>query len=544
MLQQKTAPAGASGRMSFREALLFVLVGAILIFAVDCLRRAPLSNDGYQYLSVATSIAHGKGIETPLVHFDTERSEGRIPAPMTTFAPGYPVAVALSSFFTGSVDHGARLISFAASILSALLIWALANFVRLDRGLTQVAIALLIFNACFLHFSSAVLTEPLFLLVSITGLLLVASSIGDLRGDQGSLWRLVLGEILVAASYSIRYAGVFLFAAVVVHAALSWALLRNRRSLFYLLSNAISGALMATIMVRNIVLVGNWKGGNGKHVSNSTHMVLGEYVRAQIHLLFGEHILDAWLICVLAFSVLAVLWGAWALLRSRPQLASLLPSGGFLLFLYGLVATAGLIYLGKTSDISFGTRMFFPLLPLYIIGALLIVRRGWLNTVGGTKPARYWQALALLFVVLYGWVNLREFNAPKERSLGEELQASFAKPMADGRPLRAWIDANIGRDEAVAADSGQATGYFLERPVLSLIESEYSTITWNQETLINQMRRLHVRFLILNLTLKPDADPVRTETEFLAKAICCRTSPGFHVVAENPDVRIFQMNDQ
>lgn len=273
--------------MSFREALQFVLIRAILVFAVNYESTGGLPNDGYQYLSVAASIAHGKGIETPLVHFDTERSESRIPAPMTTFAPGYPVVVALSSFFAGSVDRGARFISIAASVLSALLIWVLANFTRLDRASTQMGIALLFFNAFFLHISNAVLTEPLFLVVSITGLLVVACSIGDLRGERGSSWGLAIGQILVAASYSIRYAGVFLFAAVVVHAALSWALLRNRRSLFYLLSNAISGALMAAIMVRNIVLVGNWKGGNGKLVSNSMHMVQGEYVQAQILSLAG-----------------------------------------------------------------------------------------------------------------------------------------------------------------------------------------------------------------------------------------------------------------
>jgi hypothetical protein len=127
--------------MSFREAVLFAVLGATLGLGLNLERPAPLSNDGYQYLSVAASVTKGRGIETPLVHFDSERSEGRIPAPMTTFVPGFPVIVALSSLFTGSIQQGARAVSIAASTLSALLIWALANFAGLARGTTRVGIS-------------------------------------------------------------------------------------------------------------------------------------------------------------------------------------------------------------------------------------------------------------------------------------------------------------------------------------------------------------------------------------------------------------------
>ena len=542
-LPPRTAAAGIPGRMRFRESLLFAVIGAILFSGVEFERPAALSNDSYQYLSVAASVANGTGIETPLVHFDSERSSGLMPAPMTTFAPGFPVAVALSSFLAGAAERGARLISIAASALSVLLIWALANFAGLDRASTRVGMALLLCNAFFLHASTAVATEPLFLLVSLLGLLVLAFSIEGLPGERARWKGLATGQILVAASYSIRYAGVFVFAAVVVHAAMVWVLSRNRRSLLYLLSNAISGALIGSIMIRNLVLVGSWKGGNEKHVSNTMPAVLGDYVRAQFHLLFGMHITDAWVISIAVLSAIAVFRGATTLLRNSPHMAPLLSSGG-LLFVYGAVSTASLIYLGKTSVIGFGPRMFYPLLPLYIIGALAMVQRGWAPAVSGRVPAHYRRGFALLFVALYGWVNLREFDTPREHSLVEDFRGSFGKPMENGQPIGAWIDANIGPNEAIAADSGQATGYFLKRPVLSLIESHYSTIAWDRETLSRQMRRFHARFLILNLTMTAEADPVRTESEFLANAICCRANPGFHVVAENPDIRILEINDR
>jgi hypothetical protein len=102
------------------------------------------------------------------------------------------------------------------------------------------------------------------------------------------------------------------------------------------------------------------------------------------------------------------------------------------------------------------------------------------------------------------------------------------------------MEAHVGSDEVIVADNGQATGYLLRRPVLSLIESRYSSIAWTRKTLEDQMGRFHARFLILYLRMADSIDPVRTESGFLAGAICCRVNPGFHVAAENRDVRILQ----
>src|SRR5262249_18015901 len=54
----------------------------------------PLSNDSYQYLSVTETLRTGHGIETSLVHFDVERAHGTVPAPITTFPSGFPMAAA------------------------------------------------------------------------------------------------------------------------------------------------------------------------------------------------------------------------------------------------------------------------------------------------------------------------------------------------------------------------------------------------------------------------------------------------------------------
>ena len=82
-------------------ALLFV--GFFLVF-----RPMPLADDSYQYLNVADNFNHGRGIATSLVHFEMERSHGRMPAPLTTFPPVYPLSIAFcpGSRVISKVRHG------------------------------------------------------------------------------------------------------------------------------------------------------------------------------------------------------------------------------------------------------------------------------------------------------------------------------------------------------------------------------------------------------------------------------------------------------
>src|SRR5215472_7264459 len=53
-----------------------------------------LYNDSFQYLSVAKQFGSTQRIATSLVFFDTARFHGTIPAPVTWFPPGYPLAIA------------------------------------------------------------------------------------------------------------------------------------------------------------------------------------------------------------------------------------------------------------------------------------------------------------------------------------------------------------------------------------------------------------------------------------------------------------------
>lgn len=141
-------------------------------------RPQPLYNDSYQYLSVAENLNRGRGLTTSLVHFDTERSHGRIPAPLTSFPPGYPAVVALASRLAGDDEGAARAVSLVSHAgTAALLAWALL-LAGVSAFFRRVVLLLFATNAVALNFSTAVLSESLYMLLS-TGALAAFSPAGE-----------------------------------------------------------------------------------------------------------------------------------------------------------------------------------------------------------------------------------------------------------------------------------------------------------------------------------------------------------------------------
>src|SRR5436190_6520184 len=112
------------------EPLAWCAVALVVALAAYWERGALpiITSDSTQYLSTARNLRLTHRIETSLVHFVTERSHGVIPAPLTTFAPGYPAAIAMVSMASGSNYETAGLwISMISFALVAGGIWRLVE---------------------------------------------------------------------------------------------------------------------------------------------------------------------------------------------------------------------------------------------------------------------------------------------------------------------------------------------------------------------------------------------------------------------------------
>ena len=148
-------------------------------------------------------------------------------------------------------------------------------------------------------------------------------------------------------------------------------------------------------------------------------------------------------------------------------------------------------------------------------------------------------ASLLLLAGGYAGANARDLYEPSPAPQHEILAALYSQPCAGGRPLLQWVEANIPASGAVVAAYGQATGYLLRRPTLSMVASEYSPMHWEAGEVEREMERFNAKYLVL---YKPTPvlgrDVLLTESRFLAAAALDQPPPGFVIAAENAAVRI------
>jgi hypothetical protein len=534
----------ASARAILRplvEMLLWGVLGLAVALSMLALRPAPLSNDSCQYLSVAANIRAGNGAATDLVYFDTERSHGRIPAPLTTFPPGYSASIAILSGVVGGYETAARILSaicFAGTV--ALLAFILIT-ARITTFVRAAVMFLFVANAVSVDFSTAVVTESMFVFIFTAAITALIWAWWGLQRTRGHLPWIIAGLTLAGLSYWVRYAGLFLIAALVLYVGLRFLRLRSRVGASELCAAFIPIGLAAVLMARNVFLVGNWKGGNDLPVSNPLRGVLADYARAQLHLLTGEHAvkLGVWEgLLLLGGLGLGALLGH-VLLRGGLGGGALLPrlNGLWTLpFTCAAVYAVGLCYAGLRTVISFGTRMFLPVLPLYILLFGLFLH--WLLSRTRFSGGQIWLRAALcVFVIGYIGVNAQDLNMPQPESRQEYLSGLFAERTADGQRLSDWANAHIAPETVIAAQDGQETGYLLHRRTLGLVEREYSSERWECPEIREQMNRFGARYLILYR--HPDHNSqLLEESSFAAKAASGQPGCGFVIAAENQDVRI------
>jgi dolichyl-phosphate-mannose-protein mannosyltransferase len=525
------------------EVLLWGGLGLAVAFTMLAFRPLPLSNDSCQYLSVASNIRHGEGITTDLVYFDTERSHGRIPAPLTTFPPGYPAAVGMISSFFGGVEKAARILSALSFAGTAALLAVVLIVTRVAAWVRAFVTLLFITNAASADFSTAALTESMFVFVFTAAIVaLIVAWWGFPRPRVRWTWT-IAGLVLAGLSYWIRYAGLFLIAALVLYLGLRFLRLRDRLHAAELFATLLPIGLAGALMARNVLLVGTWKGGNSLSVSNPLRRVLAHFGRDQMHLLLGEHLarFGAWEAILLAGCLSLVAFVGWRILRDGPGDPNPPRAYGLwtLLFTCAAVYTAGLCYAGLRSVISFAPRMFLPVLPLYLL--LFGLALHWLISRAQFRGEQIWFRVTLCALLIgYIGVNARDLKTPKPISRLDLLSGQLAERTAEGQRLSDWMNAHIDPAAVIAAQDGQITGFLLHRRTLGLVESEYSLERWECPEIRRQMNRFGARYLILYRN--PDKGSLLLqESNFAAQSASGQPSCGFAIAAENPDVRILKI---
>ena len=497
-----------------------------------------LGEDAYQYLSAADNLGAGRGLSTCLLHYDVERAAGVIPAPLTMRPAGYSMAIAsLRGIGVPSVAAAGAISGVAFALLMPMLV-AAGRSLRLTPLAQRLALIWVLTNSWSFVYPSAAITESLFAaLVSGAVTLLLAF-------EQDSDWTprrmpLVAAGTLVGLAYWVRYAGLLVFGGVLIYYGLQWLRRRRRQELIRLVCVAAPAALLIGLSVlRNVRLTGSWTGGYDLEGTWTLSALTRQLASALYHLFLGGAAaapLGAAEL-VLAFSVvtLAILT-VWP--RRPPHDSPAVPDiwrPAQLLAVVLVVYAIGLVAVARVGRITFDTRMLYPMLPLAILGlaiGLSLIDR----TMAGLAVRRaVFVAAVALGTCAYVAINVRSIRAP--RSTGSHV--AVAQRLSGS--VRAWIDLNIPPDAAIVATDGQATGFVLRRPTISLAPAEFSATAWTEDAIQRVMRTFDARFLITYLDADPRHDPVQSQSPFLSGLVRGDVPAWLTVVTENAAVRIFR----
>lgn len=500
-------------RPAARLALWCLLGLALLSVRLGLPLRPAIAYDSFQYLSAAEQVRNGSVGRTSIVHFDAERSFGTLPAPLVTFPMGLPLALAAVSALGVPAETAGALISAGAFILTLMLLWGLTGRAGLSGSAQGAAMLLTVMSGALLQFAATVSTELLFTLVITTGFVLLARA--HATPERLGLWS--VAGLVLGASYHVRYAGLFLVAGLGPVMAWQFVIARDRRrALGVTVAGLTATAVVAVGFARNIMLVGNWRGGNEKVVTHPLGEVLVESVRATHGLTLGP----GWgpiglsLPLRLAFLLACVAGLAWLIHRrtddgpTRPAVdTALLRDLAMLVAVY----CAGMMYAALTSVISYGTRMFVPLVPVL---ALLAV--GAVQALAGDRlrdaDRRRLVVGSRVLLGAYVAINLTSFGRPLVDRISA-VRSQLDATVAGGRSVRSVLNETLGAEGVLLANNGQAVGYALGRPTLSLVGPRYSVVEWDEAALREVIERFRVSAVVItapNAAQPDDADLIGT----------------------------------
>lgn len=216
--------------------------------------------DSAQYLSAAQCLRTRHRFETNLLHYDTERSYGIVPAPLTWYPPGYPAAIAFLSTFGLGYELAALWISIASFVAVTAGVWQTMRMLDPSLWPARAAVVCWIASSQALFFSGAALSESLFTLFGVAIALLM------LRGsaNRGAAWWWIGAAIVAGLSYWVRYAGALWVLASLGVIGARILLQKKQGPTPWTAAIAAAAALLVItpVMIRNVALVGDWRGGN------------------------------------------------------------------------------------------------------------------------------------------------------------------------------------------------------------------------------------------------------------------------------------------
>lgn len=485
-------------------AILSLVATVLLVLNFDGTWLHP---DTAQALSVARNFQNGDGFKTGIIYYEEHYSLNAWPAPQTVFPIGYP------SMMAGLAGIGIPLRTTPAVIgmTGFFLVPLLICIASMRMGCKPVAaFSLATMWLCFpmlWHNVWERQTEMMFVSLTLSSLILLQSESIKYR-------RLFLAGLLAAVAMTLRYAGVFWLISV----GLAFLIQIPQRR-FAAIKHAVTFFVIPTIVVaslfaRNIMLVGDLKGGSTKEV----HRTLKEaatnayYAASRLsgldktNLVTGHaaELAAATGFCLLAIAIVVSL--VRLITSGRRKALAIPPIGYSVVFLYIAVSLTALIGLEKTTSINLSPRMLFPLIPFVLTASADVVSRLLAVIPDEAFVARSQRRVVIVgFILMVGSVLGGQFRAADEVRnyvhrfgvVSEIVAQTIEIPTGSTTPRE------LLRGKHILSDEPDMLGEALQQGVVGLTSDKYTNRIWTDDEVITLIRKYQINRLVLFPAIQP-----------------------------------------
>ena len=474
-------------------ALLLAGVGELWV-AHGWLRAPYITNDGYQYLDAASSVASGGCLCTRVAHFDEQVAAGKFPVPLTHFPPGYPLLIAGLSRFGMTLETAGYLLSATGFLVCVWLIWDIGCMLGASPLMISIAALLWMTHRDVLTYASAVLTESIF---TVAILAMAALIVRDLRTNGKQPFLLVAIGGVAGAAYSLRYAGLFLIPPALLY--MFWRSRRNPEALPWALAAVFAiCCFILPIQIRNVVYMGSWRGAYASSVPQSLSYAVLLGIVAFFRVIAGGSVsvpLSLW-IGLLLLSIVSVFfpvfraWQRGAYARPGEFFPLAISWLGLFVFAYIAGIVFAKVSMANMNMISADmVRYYLPVYPLLLVGLAGAISR---TRSKGLRLATASVALAMLMA------HSLDFFLQAGVPGHVVIAADLSEELYAGESLRHWLLDRVSPEEVIVAEEGQALHFVLPLPVVSIVEPpEFSNLPVDGTAFQSLMSRYRARYLLL-----------------------------------------------
>jgi hypothetical protein len=282
-----------------------------------------------------------------------------------------------------------------------------------------------------------------------------------------------------------------------------------------------------------MILAGDWRGQYNTIGSLSMAEFFKTTPKLLLHLILGEGSIGQ-----LKFPAGVMLTGfagvCFAAFRSRtgtPGRLRITKTG--MVWCDCLIYCGGIMAIALNSVIAYAPRMFLPVLPHMIVLAVCGVTAALRNS-----PRLLRSAFVALLLLGYSAANFISRLSP-QADARDEAEHALLGTDETGHSIRERLDQELKDREVIGATDGQAVGYVLKHPTLSLVSHNYSPVIWDEAGLHKELNRFGVGHLLI--FRNAGLDSVVTESPFLVQLSNGLPPPWLRLIDFNQDVCVYQV---